>query len=61
MVLQICEIKDPISPGFSHHQLKLPSSFHFSQGTISRPFTIPRVKIHYLPKKWGEQRLQDQQ
>ena len=61
IILQICEIKDSVSPGLSHHQLKLSSSFLFSHGALSRPFTILRGRIYAFPKRWKELRFQDKQ
>ena len=44
-----------ISNGFSYHELKLPSSFNFSDGTVSRPFTIPEEESVFWPTN-GESR-----
>lgn len=51
MVLQICEIKDHVSPGFSQHQLNLLSSCNFLHGTVSWIFTIPEVGL--AQQRWG--------
>ena len=59
IVLQICEIKDSVSPGLSHHQVKLPSFFLFSHSALSRLFAILRGRIYAFPKRWGKLRLQD--